>query len=419
MDKIMKNDEIKKLEHNTNYDSRNDRLELLLLSDVLKENKLLLEKGIDISLSEAYQSVVREADMALELPLYSVMDKTVIPPGGTKHDYMSLSIYTWPDPEQEGGLPYIIKDGLVNPEVEDYDNPRMLRMAKAVEVLSIAYYFTEDERYAKKAAQLLRCWFLDPETAMNPNMLYAQYIPGNGGFKIPEAYYPVYVPGNNKNGIYVSFGGVIEGCIFPALLDCVGLLGGSVYWSPEDHYGLCTWFENYMFWLLESQHGKDEAGTHNNHGSWYCNQVAAYAVFTNHLVIAERILREEFPKRVVLQIEPDGSQPAELYRSISFRYTVFGLTSFFNLAILGERIGINLWNFETKDERSIKKAIDWIVPYLKGEREWTYPLRYPMECKMAIPLLTLAAYAYGGKEYTEVIDYIEDYKMDHWFRLIY
>ena len=34
---------------------------------------------------------------------------------GDIHDYMSLSIYSWPDPEKKDGLPYIIKDGETNP----------------------------------------------------------------------------------------------------------------------------------------------------------------------------------------------------------------------------------------------------------------------------------------------------------------
>ena len=47
---------------------------------------------------------------------YSVTDKTLSPPSGNKHDYMSLAPYWWPNPNTANGLPYIRRDGVVNPE---------------------------------------------------------------------------------------------------------------------------------------------------------------------------------------------------------------------------------------------------------------------------------------------------------------
>ena len=54
----------------------------------------------------------------------------------------------------------------------------MDRMVDAVSALALAYYFRGDEAYAAKAAVLLRAWFLDPATRMNPHLEYAQVIPG-------------------------------------------------------------------------------------------------------------------------------------------------------------------------------------------------------------------------------------------------
>ena len=45
----------------------------------------------------------------------SVVEKTLTPATGNKHDYLSLSPYYWPDPTKPNGLPYIIHDGIVNP----------------------------------------------------------------------------------------------------------------------------------------------------------------------------------------------------------------------------------------------------------------------------------------------------------------
>ena len=44
--------------------------------------------------------------------------------------------------------------------------------------LAAAYKITGENRYATKAAELLRVFFLDPKTRMNPNLQYAQAVPG-------------------------------------------------------------------------------------------------------------------------------------------------------------------------------------------------------------------------------------------------
>jgi len=64
----------------------------------------------------------RDADAALQQKPVSVMDKSMVPPSGDKHDYMSVGPYWWPDPKKKDGLPYIRKDGVVNPERHNYDN---------------------------------------------------------------------------------------------------------------------------------------------------------------------------------------------------------------------------------------------------------------------------------------------------------
>ncbi|WP_431209369.1 alginate lyase family protein [Puia sp. P3] len=58
-----------------------------------------------------------QADKLLEMQPLSVMDKTITPISGNKHDYMSQAPYFWYDSSKPNGLPYLRRDGERNPEI--------------------------------------------------------------------------------------------------------------------------------------------------------------------------------------------------------------------------------------------------------------------------------------------------------------
>jgi len=376
-----------------------------------------------VDLRDAYDNMLGQAEAWLDAPRFSVMDKKHTPPSRDKHDYMSLSVYNWPNPNTPDGLPYVTRDGLVNPEVEEYDRPSLSRMVSGVETLALAYSATGDERYSAKAAELLDAWFLDPETRMNPHMLFAQYIPGNGGFDRPERYPAVYVPGVEGEGIYVAFGGVIEGCRLVPLVNVVPLLESSPSWDERMAEGLREWFREFLHWLLEHQHGKDEAGCLNNHGSWYCSQIVTYALFAGETSIARTFLQRNVPERIAMQIAPDGTQPEEIYRAIPFHYTVFGLLSFCNNAVRAAELGIDLWGYETSDGRGLRRALDWLTPYVLRPATWPYRSVKPIEESMpdAAALMYMAYSAYGDPAYLRAWSSIPEtsYPKDHRYRLLF
>lgn len=322
-------------------------------------------------LSAALDDLRRRADDAMHDGPWSVIHKRTPSPTGDPHDYFSLSIYYHPNPDTPDGLPYVGIDGEVNPEIDDYDMPSMGRMATAVQRLSLAYRATGDQRYADRAATVLRAWFIDPPTRMNPHMRFAQYVPGGDDVAGPPTYPPRFIETGPGKGVYVSFGGVIEGCALPTVIESARRLATSGAWTGADDAGLRAWFDQYLDWLLTSPQGHDEKSTRNNHSTWYCTQVVTYAMYAGREDVAREYLTRNVPERMAAQLEPDGSMPEELVRAFPIGYVCFNLAAFFNLAILAEPLGIDLWNLDAGGGRGLRSATRWLARHVVAEADDT------------------------------------------------
>jgi hypothetical protein len=337
-------------------------------------------------LKPAYDAAIKDADKAVLLGPFSVMDKTKTPPSGDKHDYMSLARYYWPDPQNPGG-PYIHKDGQSNREIsgDGFDWQRKTDMGDAVTALGLGYFLTGNEKYAQRAKLLLETWFIDPATRMNPNFNYAQGYPG-----LPE--------GGRAEG-------VIDGLSFAFLLDAVELLRGSAAMTPSDYDGLSTWMTQMLDWLRTSTLGKGEESAGNNHGTWYDVQATRYAIFVGNASLANQLLTSSKQRRIAAQIQPDGQQPAETARTNGYFYSLYNLTALFDLAMLGQGAGVELFGYETSDGRGIRKAFDFMVPYVDPNKTWPYQqIDQPPPREMFLPLLRRASTAYKAANYEQVLE---------------
>jgi len=350
---------------------------LLLDRETLAETAAHARSG-DSSLKAAVADLERDASKALAMTPVSVMDKGIVPPSGDKHDYMSQAPYWWPDPSKPDGRPYIRKDGQRNPEINKLtDHENFDQVFDAVSTLGLAYFITGRAEYATKATTLVRTWFLDPATRMNPHLKYGQGIPGI----------------NDGRGI-----GIIETRALPHLLDGVRLIAGSRSWTAADQSGLEEWSRAYVSWLTASPHGREESTNGNNHETWYDVQVASLALFTNQHDLARRTI-EGSRERITRQIEPDGRQPRELERTLAWHYSIFNLTAFFELAALGDRVGLDVWNYRSSDGRSLRGALDFLVPFAEGQKRWTYPEIAQFQPAAIHALLRRAAVAWKAPAY--------------------
>jgi hypothetical protein len=226
---------------------------------------------------------------------------------------------------------------------------------------------------------------------MNPHLQYGQAIPGR----------------TEGRGI-----GIIDTARLVSLVDAVGLLNTSEFWSEPDRRRLEEWFREYLAWLQTSAHGKAERATKNNHAVWYDVQVADFALFVGERSIARSVLEQVGPQRIATQIKPDGSMPHELARTKSFSYTHMNLRGFLHLARLGEHVDVDLWNYRSSDGRSIQAALDWLEPYVRGTVEWKWRQISTHEPMAAWLLYRRAAARFPQSEYgrlgTKEIDPVTD-----------
>jgi hypothetical protein len=332
----------------------------------------------DKSALSLIDSLKKQADALLNMKPVSVMDKAFTPVSGSKHDYMSQAPYFWYDSSKPNGLPYMRRDGVRNPEINKItDHKNLSDLDNAARILSMTWYFTSEEKYAEKAAGLLNYWFFNEDTKMNPNLEYAQAVPGV----------------NTGRGI-----GIIETRSLTGIADAVGLLSGSKSWNEKDTKSLQQWYAQFLNWMLSSKNGKDENAAKNNHGTWYSVQAIDYALFTGDKERAKQ-LAEESKRRIDSQFTKEGKQPLELARTNALGYSTMNLRGWFDLATLAEKTGVDLWQYKNPEGSGIQTVLNWLQPYALGEKKWEWQQISRYNSSEIYPVLMQAANKYKDPGY--------------------
>ncbi|WP_048688940.1 alginate lyase family protein [Catenovulum maritimum] len=329
--------------------------------------------------------LISHADEALTKGPYSVMDKSHTPPSGDKHDYISIGPYWWPDPTKADGLPWIKRDGKVNPtsSTGGTDKTIMNEMLFQISDLTLAYYYTKDEKYAKHAALHIKNWFLNPGTRMNPSLTFGQAVPGK-----------------SDGRIY----GVIETRWFIRLIDEVTLLTNSAHFSQQDELKFKAWVSDYLNWLLTNELGQGACDAHNNHGTYCEAQVAAYALYTGNKKLAKEYVERIFKHRLSKQVEPSGAQPDELARTRPLHYSVFNLEAYYFAALIADKLGLDYWQYKIDNGVSLKTAIDFLLPAIKKEGYWANVKDKKMRRGRLYYFLQYAYQRYGDDKYAQAIE---------------
>ncbi|WP_373493729.1 alginate lyase family protein [Aquiflexum sp.] len=357
---------------------------IILEADVLIGIKQKLISNKDKAFPVGLRQLMDRADKKLTEGPFSVVKKSQIPPSGDKHDYISMGTYWWPNPDTEDGLPYIRKDGQANPEINEYQDPWALEaLMDALEVLTMAYYFTEQEKYGAQAITLMHTWFLDPKTRMNPNLNYGQGIPG--------------ITEGRRSGI-------IDTRNFVILPDLISMLSTSSHWQPSYGEYMEEWFRSYGNWLINSKHGKEEAVHGNNHSTWYFAQLIPMMIYSGQVEQADSLVQMGIPIIMDRMIAKDGGQPEELGRTRTWDYSTMNLEAMLYFAKASEYLGRDLWEYKNEHGGGLKEALEFLAPYGKGDKNWEYKQILDMDPEKLKLSLNIGAYKYQKEEFKKIAD---------------
>jgi hypothetical protein len=268
---------------------------------------------------------------------------------GGVHDFFSQADYFWPNPKDPNG-PYINRDGQSNPDNFDEHRRVMVSLSIQMPALTAAWVLTGESRYAHKACEHLRAWFVAPETRMNPNLQFAQAVKG------------------------VSTGrsyGIIDTLHLVEVARAASLLTQEML-GAGDSATVKGWFANYVDWLSHSEPGMKERDATNNHAICWALQAAEFARLAGDETTRKEVYRRYREIMLPNQMASNGSFPRELERTKPYSYSIFNFDVMAGLCQSLKGLTPDPPAFELSDGRGLCRAAEFIYPYIKDKGTWRW-----------------------------------------------
>ena len=322
------------------------------------------------------KQILKEAQWAMQQEPVTVTATSSPRSAGGKHDFFSEGDYWWPDPKNPDS-PYIQRDGMSNPDNFVAHRQAMIRFSKIVGALASAYKLTGDKKYLLQAMKHCRAWFVDTVTLMNPNLLYAQAIKGRF----------------TGRGI-----GIIDTIQLMEVVQGLMVMENDPAMDKKTLAAIKNWFSEYLKWLTTHPYGKAEMNATNNHGTCWAMQVAEFSKFTGDKKLMQYCSDRFKNIFLVKQMAADGSFPRETGRTKPYGYSIFNLDAMTTLCQILSTKENDLWNYQTPDDKSIKKGIEFLYPYIADKNKWPFrhDVMYWNEWPVAQPFLIFGAEAYNN-----------------------
>ncbi len=326
--------------------------------------------------------VLKRAENNLTEKPITVTDHQCERSAGGIHDFYSEGDYWWPDSLNPEG-PYVRRDGQTNPDNFVAHRHAMIRFSTLVGNLTSAYLLTKDRKYIDAALVHIQAWFIDEETRMSPNLLYAQAIKGI----------------TTGRGI-----GIIDTIHLIEVVQSLLKMEELELLSEEDEEGTKRWITEYLTWLTTHDYGIAEMNAQNNHGTCWVMQAAIFAKYTGNEEVLD--LCTDRYKTILLpdQMGTDGSFPRELSRTKPYGYSLFNLDAMATVCRILSTEEDNLWTYTTPDGKNMQKAFDFLLPFVIDKSAWEYKpdVMYWDEWPVAQPFLFFGAIGLKNETYLEV-----------------
>ncbi|ESK86517.1 hypothetical protein Moror_9837 [Moniliophthora roreri MCA 2997] len=319
-------------------------------------------RRFDIRTYRAQITILKWARELARSGPWTITNRTVLPPSGDKHDYMSWISNAWPNCTSVGNTTVLIDEEvwrLCTYENKDKINPDTIpvntassdafdTMSNAVLYNSIASVIAggNSNIFSRNAASYLQTWFLDPELKMNPNLNYAQM----------------------KRGPKGQHGGIMELRGFVKIVSGIIILRSTktIDYTQAIDQGMVSWCSQYIQWLETSTVAIQESIMVNYHATFYYSQLASLKILVNDWQGAMGTINIFVGNQFMNQIDGTGEQPLEQNSFAPQHYRIMNLAALITLARIAKYVdptstSSELWNKTTSAGGTIQLALDFAM----------------------------------------------------------
>jgi hypothetical protein len=272
-------------------------------------------------------------------------------------------------------------------QAEKSDCTQLQQLFVDTTTLALAWQVSGKGDYAEQAAKSVKRWFIHPETRIGHNLCD---VPAQSKDQSNEA----QTPGICMRDFYY-------------FLDGVRIIERAGTFDASDRQILSEWLRNHLQWLFADQHGKQSRLANNNHGTCFDLQVLAIAHYLGDVELLVSTMRTS-QERLLEQFESNGAQPQEMKGTITAHNCCFNLQTWANLADVARCCGIDFWNIAASDGRGLRRAFEWMAPYIVGSA-WECEQTEPFDRRRFIPL-----YFASSDHYRDIARIDKNFDLDRW-----
>jgi hypothetical protein len=288
--------------------------------------------GLDAGMKEILRTAGAAAFVERDI---SILDKAKVAPSGNRQDYHSMAPH-------HHGVHRI--DGVRRPEARmgspgslDCDRTGMDRFCRRSSVLAIAGSILRERHMLEASARLIRMWLIDPSTRMNPNLSHAQRVEGE------------------FLGRHIGIIDIRDLWFMPQTVDVLRA-EGVLDAAEVDHTR--QWCRALLGSLSASPQFAALSRAHNNIATWSMAVVAALLLHCGETEMAAVRLRNA-PHLIADQFGPLNMQTKEVARTRPLHYSLFNLSGFAAITVLGWHVGMDIRNYRGVDGQNLGGALNF------------------------------------------------------------